>query len=89
MLGSELLLRKIGHYTPFHPRQFLDRPDCKSRSRRPTGTNHVAALVGKMPDMVAEVKKGDLLYQIEKPPFQAVPQAMRAPPPPKGAGWSD
>src|SRR5258708_888861 len=50
MLGSELLLCKIAQ-RPFHPRQFPDRPDCKSRSRRPTGTNHVAVLVGKMPDM--------------------------------------
>jgi hypothetical protein len=30
MLGFELLLRKIGHLRPFHPRQFPDRPDCKS-----------------------------------------------------------
>jgi hypothetical protein len=37
MLGPESLPRKICALEAFHPREFPDRPACKSRSRRPTG----------------------------------------------------
>jgi hypothetical protein len=48
----------------------------------------MSALLPKA-DIVKNLQREKIRESVEKRFYVAIPQAMRAPPPPKGAGWSE